>query len=1509
MGSKECPRHTCGSPQKLQKSVKRCAKLRLDHAENVPKVDPPRIQLLSDALIGNMAACSRLWRWIAFSFCCCLCVGGLADGAAVLVPSLEDEARVVRAAALYSQAIHAVDAGDTAAGIAGYRASIEAYPHISGAYNNLAMLVFEQSGNGEQALALLERGLREATAINDQEDVVSIHNNIGYVLREAGGKRSIPHCTEAIKHFNAALDVDASSVDALVNKASALLALGESDEAEELLVRVLDLRPDHASALIDLSHIYFKRDDLVRAVALLDRIIDANEALHDTSGVLGAISNKAVFLREAGHTARALTAQIQALEIAPDDPRALSNVMTMQRLLCDWNELEALEAHLVAVVTARQLSDTSRIYNGAEHYVSLLPYDSTLMELSDAFRRRIAERYSSSFEQPARVDLLPSRWDVATPTSTRLRVGYLSFDFREHPMGHLTLALIEVHDRRLVVVLCFSYGYNDASEWRRRFEERCDVFRDLENATDLQAAQQIARDQVDVLVDLMAHTKGARQGISALVPSRVIVNYLGFPGTTGSSYTHFALVDKQVVPPEVAATTMTESVVYLPTTYQANQYEPEVAVCGACHSPRRDESQDDGAGDCGGDFDAFARCVSDCQRSKRPMHGLPRDGVVFCNFNVNNKMDARSFALWINILRQVPNSVLWLLAPYRRKRAGAGAGAGAHIDIERAQLVEDDDDVRDAPDSDSARIKQSLRAQAAALGVSPSRIVFAPRVSKRAHLARVALVDVFFDSLVYNAHSTASDALWAHVPIVTLWGDTFPSRVAASLISHTVSLSGSSDAPGLADMVPHSLKDYEDLAVLLAHDPSKRLRLRAEIAAQSLRCPLFDTKRTAEAVERALEAMHEVKKLVSDAQQGDKSTGGEGEKGRRRGFFHLAVTPEQSRVWSDPTRASARMNEMEQLENELDQAGDVVAAGNVGARIALASMQLPAPVGGGNGSRRPTIRVSASSSSPSSGSAPLQTATSQLIVPPQSTISMPNSSGSATRVIASFHSDNELAELEHAVAANPDDFSAFIALADWLCDRDRFADVVRVFEMLGDRFLWQSTPDFSGDSGDTSSPPSQQLEKAFLMLTFALDRIGRTDDAVNVAERALVCYESFFLFGYNLGALYRAQGHFSRSDAQQSAVAEAESRRAFATWRDHAPNAHNLVRKRARRPKDALVVAFYCNEYTQSWWGSWGPSSVRSSGLGGSEEAVVFLSQELARLGYWVEVYVSPPPVDETPLDSDSATSGDRSGVSWYPLAAYDPDDGDVHVFVAWRYSVSLAVGKRARRALFWAHDVPTEDTLHSALLETVAHRIVCVSAFQASLFPPRLRSKTVILRNAVDDDFFADGANDDNVFVYSSAPNRGLAQLLLAWPLVRRRLPDASLVVFYGFTPQFEHWARHHQWPRVVAGALSTELTGYDDWRAAMDVLLRDTPGVTYVGLVDHSTLAQAYAGAGFWLFPTAYPETSCISAMKAMANGAVPLTSRFEGSALSETVGAYDQGPVAINSAEQLGTSSPVR
>ena len=151
---------------------------------------------------------------------------------------------------------------------------------------------------------------------------------------------------------------------------------------------------------------------------------------------------------------------------------------------------------------------------------------------------------------------------------------------------------------------------------------------------------------------------------------------------------------------------------------------------------------------------------------------------------------------------------------------------------------------------------------------------------------------------------------------------------------------------------------------------------------------------------------------------------------------------------------------------------------------------------------------------------------------------------------------------------------------------------------------------------------------------------------------------------------------------------------------------------------------------------------------------------------------------------------------------------------------------------------------------------------------------------NALDARYFVDGENRRDHFIYASAPNRGLVEVLRAWPRIRAGVgPGATLHVYYGFTPKFLKWG-------------AARMGNFDAWLADTKALL-DQPGVVYVGLVDHATLARAYARAGYCLYPTSYPETGCVSLMKAQAMGAVPVTSRYAASTLPALAGRFDLGP----------------
>jgi predicted O-linked N-acetylglucosamine transferase (SPINDLY family) len=187
------------------------------------------------------------------------------------------------------------------------------------------------------------------------------------------------------------------------------------------------------------------------------------------------------------------------------------------------------------------------------------------------------------------------------------------------------------------------------------------------------------------------------------------------------------------------------------------------------------------------------RIISEKQFTRAEL-GLPEAGFVFCCFNNNYKITPETFNSWMRILKTVEGSVLWLI-------------------------------------QDNVPAEENLKAEALKRGVSPDRIIFAKRLPLPEHLARHKLADLFLDTLPYNAHTTASDALWAGIPVLTLLGNTFPGRVAASLL-HAV---------GLPELVTKTSQEYEQRAIELARDPMALKSLKERLLENRMLKPLFDT--------------------------------------------------------------------------------------------------------------------------------------------------------------------------------------------------------------------------------------------------------------------------------------------------------------------------------------------------------------------------------------------------------------------------------------------------------------------------------------------------------------------------------------------------------------------------------------------------------------------------------------------------------------------------------------------
>lgn len=356
-----------------------------------------------------------------------------------------------------------------------------------------------------------------------------------------------------------------------------------------------------------------------------------------------------------------------------------------------------------------------------------------------------------------------------------LRIGYVSCDFNNHATIHLMIGVLEQHDPEQVDVIAYDHSKNDYSWYRERFEKAVPQRVDIHDLTDEQAARRIAEDDVDILVDLKGFTAHNRLGIFAYRPAPIQATYLGFPGTLGADFFDYAITDP-IITPDSSIPYYTEALCRLPETYQCND-----------------------------DYRAIA-----ANPVTRADEGLPEDAFVFCSFNQLYKIDEPTFDTWMAILRDVPNSVLWLL--------------------------------KATPEA-----MQRLRQAAHTRGVSEERIVFAEKTNPTQHLTRIGLADLVVDTRIYNGHTTTADALWAGTPVVTAKGNHFASRVSASLLT----------ACGLPELITHSQEEMRDLAITLATQPERLAEIRTRLAENRRHCPLFDTERFTRHLEHAYRLMAE----------------------------------------------------------------------------------------------------------------------------------------------------------------------------------------------------------------------------------------------------------------------------------------------------------------------------------------------------------------------------------------------------------------------------------------------------------------------------------------------------------------------------------------------------------------------------------------------------------------------------------------------------------------------------
>ena len=639
--------------------------------------------------------------------------------------------------------------------------------------------------------ALCRRGdilLRQkdyAAALESYDRAIALHPSDADTLSNRGGAlRALGRARMALESYDAALRLRGDFVEALCGRGDALLDLQRPEEALAAYDRAIRLRPDFSNA-------HNGRGNCLCALRRFeDAVLCFDEALRLDSDNAAAIYNRGNAMLGMGQRAAALASFERAILQQPGFTDAMRSrgdlLLALQQPEAATECFAALlqadpdfENTPGALLHAKQCcADWSVIAPAASrdgvHQAVLAGKraDSPFSFLSVADSPAAQLRCAKTF--------VANRWPPATPLWTgerygnaRIRVAYVSGDFRAHAVSYLMAGVFERHDRERFEVFGFSLRGEEQSPMGRRVKGAFDRFVDLSALSDDAAARLMHSLQIGIAVDLVGFTDGLRPGIFARRPAPIQVNYLGFPGTLGASYMDYILADAFVIPAEQAHH-YSERVAYLPDCFQANDDQRTIGERAATRS---------GA-------------------------GLPDKAFVFCCFNNGYKLNPAMFDIWMRLLDRVPASLLWLL------------GAGDTV-------------------------SRNLRREALRRGVDPERLVFAARLPYAEHLRRLELADLFLDTLPFNAGTTASDALWAGLPVLTCAGESFAARMAGSIVR----------AAGLPELVTPSLADYEAKALELALEPEMLRELRRRLGESRRSASVFDTESCRRRIESAYDRM------------------------------------------------------------------------------------------------------------------------------------------------------------------------------------------------------------------------------------------------------------------------------------------------------------------------------------------------------------------------------------------------------------------------------------------------------------------------------------------------------------------------------------------------------------------------------------------------------------------------------------------------------------------------------
>ena len=573
-------------------------------------------------------------------------------------------------------------------------------------------------------------------SINYFEKALKINKNHLQSLNNLGGAYyELNRFEEAVKIFEKLLELNPANKTTKNNLANCYTALRHYKKAFKFYEEILEENPKDYIALNNIGNVYKNLKNYQLAIKSYKNSLAINPKFSLAYNNLGELfSNLGLYKNS-------LKMYNQVSIIDPEYKNITSKIIHTKQKICDWEDYENLKL---------------QIKNDIENLKQVNPF--TILSLIDD--PKIQKICSENFINK-KFEYTEIEKDKSIIFNKKPKIAYFSSDFKNHPVLHLSLDIFKNHDKSKFEIFAFSLSKNKKDEWNQNIESYFSEFIYVHDKSDAEIAALSKKIGIDISIDLNGFTNEGRQGIFFKRSAPIQINFLGYPGTMGAKFYDYIIADKTIIP-ESKKKNYIEEIVYQENCYQPNISEREISN----------------------------------KILKRSDFNLPEDKLVYCNFNSNYKITPEIFKAWMEILKEVPDSVFWIY-------------------------------------SNNEIAEENLKNEAKLNAINEKRIIFAKRIDIKEHLKRIKLADIFLDTFPYGAHTTASDTVRMGLPLITIKGESFASRVSSSVLYQV----------NLNELIVSNIENYKKLAIKIGKNKDYLNKLKQKLSVSLKKTSLFDSKR------------------------------------------------------------------------------------------------------------------------------------------------------------------------------------------------------------------------------------------------------------------------------------------------------------------------------------------------------------------------------------------------------------------------------------------------------------------------------------------------------------------------------------------------------------------------------------------------------------------------------------------------------------------------------------------